>query len=267
MTQLRHEKLTYELRGLLFEVHQKLRIGWSEEVYHQGLVHLLQDKGIPVCSKPRKTIIHHGVEVRVFECDFIVWDTIILELKVLSSKTFTAKHQAQLIHYLKCWGKDLGLLVNFGSTRVRIERLIWDEPELMLEESYDSIQSKMTDDDRVYLRQVRQTILTIGHQYGLGYPETMYRNIIAIELEHNDLYCQQAIEIPARWYDRLLTKHESDHLLIENKYLLNVRSLREHLPRYEFARTKTYLNSLGLQMGFVVNFGKKQLQIYGVNAE
>lgn len=34
MTHLRHEKPTYELRGLIFEVRKKLKTGWSEEVYH-----------------------------------------------------------------------------------------------------------------------------------------------------------------------------------------------------------------------------------------
>jgi len=72
MSHLRHEKLTYELRGLIFQVRKKLKTGWSQEVYHQGLVQLLRDKGIPVRSKPRKPIIHRGIEVQVFECDLIV---------------------------------------------------------------------------------------------------------------------------------------------------------------------------------------------------
>jgi hypothetical protein len=34
MTHLRHAKLTYELRGLIFEARKKLKTGWPEEVYH-----------------------------------------------------------------------------------------------------------------------------------------------------------------------------------------------------------------------------------------
>ena len=36
---------------------------------------------------------------------------------------------------------------------------------------------------------------------------------------------------------------------------------------YDFARTKTYLSSLGLKFGLIVNFGKRQLQIYGVSPD
>ncbi len=267
MTQLRYQKLTYELQGIIFEVHRKLKVGWPEEVYHQGLIHLLQDKGISVCSKPQKAILHRGKTVRVFECDVIVQDLVILELKALFSTNFATGHQAQLIHYLKCWNKDLGLLVNFGLTRVKIKRLVWDEPELRMEETYDEIRSQMTDADREYLRQVRQCILAIGQKYGLGYPETMYRTIIAIEIMHDGLSCQADVEIPAIWDDRIFSHYGTDHLLVENKYLVNICSLLDYPSRYEFARTKTYINSLGLKFGLIVNFGKKQLQIYGVNAE
>ncbi len=267
MAYLRHEQLTYELRGSIFDVRNKLKMGWPEEVYHQGLVEVLQDKGTSLASKPRKAIVHRGIEVHVFECDLIVGDLIILELKVLPFSTFVEAHYAQLINYLKCWGKDLGLLVNLGSIRVQIERVVWDEPELAICEDYDLIKPQMTDMDRLCLRQIRHNILAVGQQYGLGYSEIVYRRIIAIEMENNGLNCQAKVEIPAILDGRVLARHPSDHLVVEGNYLLSVRSLLDQPPRYDFARMKTYLNSLGLKFGLIVNFGKKQLQIYGVNPD
>jgi hypothetical protein len=32
---LRYEKQTYQLRGLIFEVRNELKAGWSEDIYHQ----------------------------------------------------------------------------------------------------------------------------------------------------------------------------------------------------------------------------------------
>lgn len=266
MTNLRYEKLTYELRGLIFEVRQKLKTGWPEEVYHQGMVQLLLDKDIPVRSKPRKTIVHRGVDVHVFECDLIVWDLIILELKVLPFTTFVPGHYGQIIHYLKCWAKNLGLLVNFGPTRAEVKRVVWDEPELQTYEDYDSLKPYMADAERSCLSEVRRNIRVIGQQYGLGYPETMYRKIAVMEMNHSGLRCQAGVEIPARLDNRLLAHHASDYLLVEGNFLLNIHSLLDHPPEYDFAQTKTYLNSLGLKFGLIVNFGKKQLQVYGVNS-
>ena len=267
MTNFRYEELTYQLRGLIFEARRRLKTGWTEEVYHRGMVQLLQDKSVPFYSKPRKTIVHQGVEVKKFEADLIVWDTIILELKALPFATFAPGHYAQIIHYLKCWDKNLGLLVNFGPTRAQIKRVVWDEPELEIVEDYDSIKSIITDTERVPLRQIRESILDIGRQYGLGYPETMYWKIIAIELAHIGLGCQTHTQITIKWGELDLANFLSDHLLVENSYLLNICSLFEHPPKYEFARTKTYLNSLGLRFGLLINFGKKQLQIYGVSSD
>ena len=263
---LRYEKQTYELRGLIFELRKTLRTGWPEEIYHQGLVQLLQEKNIPVASKPRKSIVHRGVEVHLFECDLLVWDLIILELKVLPFTNFAPSHQAQIIHYLKCWRKDLGLLVNFGPPRAKIKRIVWDEPLLDIHEDYDEIRPYLSETDRVSLRRVRQAILAVGHQYGLGYPETMYQQITAIDLEYRGLSCTTNIELLAKRGETTLARYQSDHLLVADKYLFNIRSILERPAPYEFLRTRTYLDILGLQFGFVVNFGKKQLQIYGIQA-
>ncbi len=130
MGNLRHEALTFELRKLIFEVHDRLQTGWPEETYHLALVELAKNCGIPVRYKPRKSIYHRGCEIQSLECDLIAYDQVILEFKVLPYTDFAPAHLAQLIQYLKCWEKDLGLLVNFGSTRAKIERILWDNPEL-----------------------------------------------------------------------------------------------------------------------------------------
>lgn len=267
MAELRHQKLTYELRGMIFEARRRLKTGWPEDVYHQGLVEIMHEKSVPAESKPRKMLMHRGIDAHLFECDLIAWDLIILELKSLPFTSFAPKHYAQIISYLKFWAKDLGLLVNFGPMRADIERVAWDEPELVIHEDYSAIESAMTGKDRVALFKLRESILTVGQQYGLGYPEVVYRKIVTIEFQHNGLNCQVDVEVPAKLNDRILTYMSSDHLLIEDAYLFNICSLLERPPVYEFARTKTYLNGLGLRSGFVVNFGKRCLQIYGVSSD
>jgi GxxExxY protein len=123
----------------------------------------------------------------------------------------------------------------------------------------------MAENDMQVLQQIRQVILEIGEQYGLGYPESMYRKILAIELEACGLACLMNLMIPARWHERKLMDYETEHLLVANRYLVNVRSILERPPKYDFARMKTYLNVLGLSIGLIINFGKRQLQIFGID--
>ncbi|GAB4578630.1 MAG: hypothetical protein Fur0022_13660 [Anaerolineales bacterium] len=132
MIDLIFKEQTYQLRGLLYEVHKRLGIRRNEETYHQATVEAFEGSGVPVASKARQIIKHRGVEVDRFECDLIAWDLIILELKVLPYTTFAPIHFAQLGHYLKVWNKRLGLLVDFGDAKTKIERVIWSQPEWVL---------------------------------------------------------------------------------------------------------------------------------------
>ncbi|MBI5652185.1 MAG: GxxExxY protein [Chloroflexi bacterium] len=267
MVELRHEQLSYQVRGLIFEARKNLKTGWAEEIYHQGLAQLLRENRVPFESKPRKTLIHRGIAIHSFECDLIVAERIILELKALPENAFAPAHYAQLINYLKCWNKDLGLLVNFGSSTAQIERVVWDEPEWAIQEDYASIKTDLTGADRVCLRQIRQNIFTIGKQYGFGYFDTVYRKLVAVEMAHSGLECRAEVEIPVKWGDTILTRQGSEHLLVAKCFLINIQSLRARPSRYDFAQMKTFLNHLNLKFGIIVNFGKKQLQIHTVNRE
>jgi len=64
----------------------------------------------------------------------------------------------------------------------------------------------------------------------------------------------------------VLAYHKTQLLLVADNYLIHIRSLLDYPTQYDFSRMKTYLNSLELQFGLVVNFGKKQLQICGVKS-
>lgn len=135
---LRHGDKTQKLLGLIFRVRNELKAGWSEDVYHQALLKLCETEGVPVISKPRMVMLHRGTEIHIFEPDLIVWDLIILELKALAYQTqFTGDQYAQLIHYLKYYNKDLGLLINFAPKRVQTKRILWDEPVVNIYEEYE----------------------------------------------------------------------------------------------------------------------------------
>jgi GxxExxY protein len=112
---------------------------------------------------------------------------------------------------------------------------------------------------------LRECLCMIGQQHGLGYIESIYRQMIAIEMSHRGLQIDENVLCPACWENRVLSQHNSDCILVEGKILLCVRSLLDYPSQYEFARLKTYMNSLAVPYGLIANFGKKQLYIYGVN--
>jgi GxxExxY protein len=101
---LLYEDLTYEIRGILFEVHRELGRFAKEKQFAD----LLEKKFI-------KRNIKYRRELRVSDTgnifDFLVEDKIILEIK---SKPFLLKADYyQLQRYLQSTQIKLGLLVNF----------------------------------------------------------------------------------------------------------------------------------------------------------
>ena len=265
---LRHAEQTFQLRNWIYSVRRKLDAGWNEETYHLALYKTIEEHNVPVEFKPKRVLFHRGQPVHTFEADLIVWNLITVECKVLPfDMKFAGEHYAQLIHYLKFYGKDLGLLVNFAHSPVLIERVLWDPPEPEITENYEHFQEKLAQSDRENLLLIRQAVHSVIRQYGLGYPETVYRRIIAIETQHIGLACISDVEVQAIWQGQPLSEQTTPLMLIAGRYLLHVRAMLDAPTEYDFRRTKTYLKRLGLQLGLVVNFGRQQAQIFGIKSQ
>ena len=235
IARLRHADKTFQLRNWIYLVRKKLDSGWNEETYHLALYKTIQEHNVPVEFKPKRVLYHRDNAVHTFEADLIVWDLIIVECKALPfERNFIGEHYAQVIHYLKFYGMDLGLLVNFAQSPVLIERVLWDTPIPTISENYDYFQQDLTPVDRDNLLRIRQII------------------------QFSD------VEIQANWNGQQLPLHATPLLLIDGCYLLHIRAMLDNPTEYDFRRIKTYLRSLGLKFGLVVNFGKQQAQIFSV---
>ena len=57
-----------------------------------------------------------------FVADIVVENTIIVELK--SVRRLLLSHEVQLVNYLVATGKPVGLLLNFGETKVEVRRKV-----------------------------------------------------------------------------------------------------------------------------------------------
>lgn len=108
------QKLSYRVRGAIYEVHKQLGAGLFEECYHQALMHELHLRGIKADSKVKLPVIYKGIEIKeAYELDILVEGKIIIELK--SVEKLTNKYFKQLNNYLHLKDLYLGFLVNFNS--------------------------------------------------------------------------------------------------------------------------------------------------------
>lgn len=112
-----------EIIGAAYEVHNELGVGFLESVYEEALSIILNEKEVPFERQSEIRIHFRGRELnKFFMADFICYQSIIVEIKACES--LNNAHMAQMLNYLKATNKKLGLLINFGSPRVQVKRVI-----------------------------------------------------------------------------------------------------------------------------------------------
>ena len=118
-----HRELTEKIIGAAFEVHRELGHGFLEKVYETALSHELQVRGIRARSQAEIAVHYKGQSVGVYFADLLVEDAVICEIK--AANDLAPSHEAQLLHYLKATGTKVGLLLNFGSRRLQVKRMVF----------------------------------------------------------------------------------------------------------------------------------------------
>ena len=114
---------SFALRGAFFEVYNTLGCGFLEAVYQEALEREFQLQGIPYKKEELLPISYKGnLLSKQYYADFVCYDCIIVELKAVTS--LVKAHKAQVLNYLKAGKMELGLLVNFGESSLKWERLI-----------------------------------------------------------------------------------------------------------------------------------------------
>ena len=118
-----YQEESYKIRGAIFAVHRELGCGFLERVYQDALEYELIERGIPYEREKLIQVMYKGKPLgEHYRADFVCYDKIIVELKALSE--LDGAHRAQVINYLKATKMKLGLLVNFGETSAKVERLL-----------------------------------------------------------------------------------------------------------------------------------------------
>jgi len=109
--------------GCSFEVSNNLGAVYLESVYENALCVELQRQGVAFERQKPLVVSYKGETVGKYITDLIVEDRLLVELKALSK--LTGEHEAQVMNYLRATGLGVGLLLNFGTPRLGINRIVW----------------------------------------------------------------------------------------------------------------------------------------------
>ena len=117
--------LTEKVIGAAIEVHKHVGPGLLESAYHKCLAQEFSLRNISYKMEVQLPVFYKGNYLDCgYRLDFIVEDTVVLELK--SVELLLPIHSAQLLTYLKLSKKTIGLLINFNQTTIKagIKRLV-----------------------------------------------------------------------------------------------------------------------------------------------
>ena len=116
-----HKEITGEIIGCAMEVHRTLGPGFQEYVYQRALEIEFNKRDLKHNKEFEIKIFYKGEYIALRRVDFLVHDTIIVEIK--ARVELDDVQYAQSINYLESSSYPVGLLINFGAKSLQFKRL------------------------------------------------------------------------------------------------------------------------------------------------
>lgn len=88
---------------------------------------------------------------------------------------------------------------------------------------------------------------------GPGLLESVYEEILFVELLDKGLQVERQKQLPVIWKDKTLDLGFRTDLIVENKVIIEIKSVLEMHPVFK-KQLMTYLKLSGLKLGLLINF-------------
>jgi GxxExxY protein len=120
-TEFKYSELTGRIIGCAMNVHNELGNGFQEVIYQRSMDYEMELQLILFAREFEMPIFYKGKQVGTRRVDFLVENKICVELKAVTR--IEPVHLAQAINYLEAFNLEIGLLINFGNTKLEFHRL------------------------------------------------------------------------------------------------------------------------------------------------
>ncbi len=117
-----HPELSYKLIGILFDVYNELGPGLKEKHYYKAIALALKNSGLVFKQQVPVTLKYKESKVGIDFLDFLVEDSVILEIK--TGDRFLKRNIDQVNEYLKATGLQLGILISFTKDGIKFKRIV-----------------------------------------------------------------------------------------------------------------------------------------------
>src|SRR5215468_10074931 len=115
------DKITEKIIGCAMKGSNTLGVGFLEKVYENALAFELRKAGLKVQQQKPIAVIYSGQVVGHYIADLVVEGIVLVELK--AARAIDDIHHAQMLNYLKATNLKIGLILNFGTSKMGIKRM------------------------------------------------------------------------------------------------------------------------------------------------
>jgi GxxExxY protein len=99
----------------------------------------------------------------------------------------------------------------------------------------------------------------VHNDLGSGHKESVYKNALAKEFKKKNIIYKKEVVLPVKYQDENVGTYRAD-FVVENKILLEIKAV-EIMPRIYEIQLLHYLKTTGYNLGLLINFGAKRVQI------
>jgi GxxExxY protein len=111
--------------GTAVDIHKTLGAGFLEIVYKDAFEYEFRNRDILFEREKQYKILYKNIILpHHFYADFIVFNKVILEIKA-NEGGIAEEMYAQTLNYLKVSGCKVGLILNFGKSKIEIKRVVF----------------------------------------------------------------------------------------------------------------------------------------------
>ena len=118
----KYSELTSKIIGAAMEVHSFLGNGFQEVIYQRAFSYEMELRNILHAREVEMSVMYKDIQVGQRRVDFLVDEKVSVEIKALIQ--LEPVHLAQAINYLEAYNLEVGLLINFGETKLKFHRLV-----------------------------------------------------------------------------------------------------------------------------------------------
>lgn len=122
MEKVIYPELSYQIMGILFEIHNELGCRYQEKYYQRAIALAFDKVKLQYKKELKVDLIYDNKTIGKYFLDFLVEGKIILEIKTVPS--LNKKDINQVLAYLKANNLKLGIIVNFRTPKIEWMRVL-----------------------------------------------------------------------------------------------------------------------------------------------